>query len=418
MKNFTFKLILMLLLLVSATSVFAQLVMMPKRILTGYENNPCYISFSAKGAYSVLTTSGAEIEIRDQDFNKLWTYQNSGNAGAGKGVFSPDEKYMIFSKFQSRGDVAVLRISDKKIIYQIKAHDEYVSDLVLSPDGKMLATCGTDSKIKIFQWKNEALVLLQTISVQISEQAYAEYANAIKFSPDSKYLVFGGRMGTATYDTQNKFLSGKPSEIQVFSLQANTFKLVQSLPERFDVEAIVFHPKGQYFVAATSERLLAFKLNGGKFVADRAFTDADYLGSLSFSPDGKYLAGSRMNIFKVWEWKNGSINLVHENEMSRLSIVDVQFSSDGNYLANSSLDKKLTFWELPNAPIAKNAEKRGETQKPAPQQTEPKKTDTNELEGFVPTTTGKNYLFLIGINQYKFWNPLHNAQKDAQDIKK
>ncbi|MEM7660396.1 MAG: caspase family protein [Bacteroidota bacterium] len=32
------------------------------------------------------------------------------------------------------------------------------------------------------------------------------------------------------------------------------------------------------------------------------------------------------------------------------------------------------------------------------------------------TRTGKNYILLIGVNQYENWTPLHNAVKDCEDI--
>ena len=418
MKKQFFALIALSLLLFAAKTATAQnLILMQKKVLSGFENNPCFINFSAKGNFNSLTTSGAEIELRDKDFNKLWNYAGPSNAGAGNAVFTPDEKYLIFSKFQSKGDLVVLRIADHKPIQQIKAHEDYLNDLTLSSDGKFLATSGNDSKVKIYQWKNEQFVLAQTLSVQVSQEPYSEYASVLQFSPDGKFLVAAGRMGSAHYDSQNKLVDGKPSVIQVFALQGTEFKLLQTLPERYDVAALAFHPAGQYFVASTSERLLVFRLSGDKFMADRSFADADDLGSLAFSTDGKYLGASRMNVFKIWEWKKGSINLVNENEMSRLSVVDVKFSPDGNYFVSTSVEKKVTIWEMPDAPLSKNtvAPPDKGSDKPQPQ---PKKPETGDLEGFHPSVTGKNFLLVIGINNYKFWNPLSNAQKDARDVKK
>lgn len=43
---------------------------------------------------------------------------------------------------------------------------------------------------------------------------------------------------------------------------------------------------------------------------------------------------------------------------------------------------------------------------------------TNFLQPTVNTSTkrGKNYLLVVGINNYRYWNPLHNAVKDGSDI--
>jgi hypothetical protein len=397
------------------------IILMQKKKLTGFEDNPCHIAFSSKSGMFAIATSGAATELYDKNFDKIWVYKGPGNAGAGDVVFTPDEKYLIFTKFQAFGDLVVLRLSDKKPIQQIKAHEEYINHLDISPDGKTLVTVGNDSKVKVFRWKNEQFVLTQTLSVQVSERAYSEHANVVRFSPDSKFFIIGGRMGNARFDTQEKLIDGKISELQVYMQQGDEYKLFQSLPERYDIYDIAFHPKGQYFVASTSERLLTFKLSGGKFIADKSHADADYMSSLSFSTDGKYLGGNRMNTFKIWEWKNGSITTVNENEMSRLSLISIAFSPDKNYFVSMGMEKEVVFWEMPDAPIAKTETiptKGNDISPTEPKKTDPKKSETKDLEEFQPSVAGKNFLLVIGINSYKYWNPLTNAQKDAQDIKK
>jgi hypothetical protein len=37
--------------------------------------------------------------------------------------------------------------------------------------------------------------------------------------------------------------------------------------------------------------------------------------------------------------------------------------------------------------------------------------------GYTPSFTGRNYLLLIGIDKYRFWNQLHNAVRDCNDLR-
>jgi Caspase domain/WD domain, G-beta repeat/WD40-like Beta Propeller Repeat len=401
-------LLYLLLCLMGNCLVAQELILTEKKTIPGFADNPCFTAFSPDGNYMSLTTSGARTELRDKDFNEVWSYNGPSNAGAGCTTFTPDNKFLIFSKFQAKGDMVLLRLSDKKIMQRLKAHEDYLSDMTLSRDGKMLATCGSDSKIQIYQWKNEQFVQLQTLILAQGDRVGQAYANNLIFSPDGKFLIAGGRMDSTS--------------LKIFSLKGNQFELTQSFPNKYDISALAFHPKGPYFVACTSEFTNLYKLTGNKFVQDRTFADINYIGSIRFSPDGKYLAGSRMNIFKVWAWNNGSLKEVHENEMHRRTVISVSFSADGNYLVSTGglggdADRKVIVWQMPDAPVAKNpAGNKGtnplpKENKPAPQ------TANNDMDNFMPAVAGKNFLLVVGINNYKFWTPLANANKDAKDVK-
>ena len=123
------------------------------KVLQGYEENPCWVTFSSKGTYNVLTQSSAEVQLRDKEFNTIWTYKStSNNPGANNAIFTPDEKYLIFTKFQTRGDFVVMQLSDKKFVQQVKVSDDYINGIALSPDGKTLITTSThDGKINVLQ---------------------------------------------------------------------------------------------------------------------------------------------------------------------------------------------------------------------------------------------------------------------------
>jgi WD40 repeat protein len=71
----------------------------------------------------------------------------------------------------------------------------------------------------------------------------------------------------------------------------------------------------------------------------------DYVHSVAFSPDGKYLvSGSRDKTVKLWSVES-------QKEVSTLRahsdyVTSVTFSPDGKYLASGSIDKTVKLWNI------------------------------------------------------------------------
>jgi len=118
-KIYTGYIIILFLLFLNILAQAQSLILTKYKVLEGYADDACWVSFSPKGTFNTLTLGNSEIQLRDNDFNTVWTYKSSFNAGAGKAVFSPDEKHLIFSKYQSEGDFVVMNIVDKKIIQRV-----------------------------------------------------------------------------------------------------------------------------------------------------------------------------------------------------------------------------------------------------------------------------------------------------------
>ena len=380
------------------------------KVLKGYEENPCWVTFSPKGTYNTLTLANAEVQLRDKDYNTLWSYTStSNNPGANNAVFSPDEKYLIFTKFQTRGDFVVMQIADKKFVQQVKVSEDYITGLALSPDGKTLITTSTfDGKINVFNWKNYQFVPVQSIiGAKMSKNGYN--LGALKISPDGKFAI---TYANGTNDTDT---------LQVYDLNNGKITLIQSLLQK-NIDHIAFHPSGKYFVVGADEGLVTYQLENGNFNRKRTFTDITYARRLSFDQTGKYLVSNMSQSIKILEWTNGNIKELSEVEMHRGYIMDAVFSPDKNYLITTSTDKTSIIWQLPDAPIAntnikkdikiEQGEKKGNENK-----NEKTKTESSDVSDFQPSVTGKNFLYIVGINNYKYWTPLTNASKDAKDVK-
>ena len=158
------------------------------KTLEGFPENIVQINFSPKSTYMTLTLTNNTIEVYDQQFNKIWTYQGSPRTAAGVSAFTPDEKYMAFGKYQNYGDVAVLRLSDKQIVQRFKGHSDYINSLLISPDGQYMISGGADQVINLWKWNKDKFEELFKFDLS---QTGLEKVNELAFSPDGSTLAFG-----------------------------------------------------------------------------------------------------------------------------------------------------------------------------------------------------------------------------------
>ncbi len=371
------------------------------KVLEGYPDDACWVSFSSKGTYNTLTLGNSEIQLRDNDFNTVWSYKSSFNAGAGKAVFSPDEKHLIFTKYQNEGDFVVMNIVDKKIIQRIDASRD-IQNLALSPDGNtLITTCRYEGKINVFARENNQFVLSQTVLGKTLDNSRYE-VGSISISGDGKLAVTYAK-GKQNIDT-----------VLVYNLVNSKIQLQQKLIQK-SIISLAIHPSGKYFEILTEEGLITYKLEKNTFSKKSTFTNVKYPKGVSFDPTGKYLVANLIKGIKIFNWNNGDLKELTYLEMHTRWIVDVQFSTDQNYLVTTSIDKSSIVWQMPNvlqanAPVKKtlneNNKKSGEHIK-----------QNNDISDFKPSVTGKIFLYIVGINNYKYWTPLINASKDAKDVK-
>ena len=97
-------------------------------------------------------------------------------------TYSPDGTRIAFGDRQ--GTVTLYeRGSGRVLSKEVKAHPPYVSGIAMSPDGRLLATCGADSTIKLWRVQPGGLHLQDTL------RGHMGYVNRVAFSPDGTRLV-------------------------------------------------------------------------------------------------------------------------------------------------------------------------------------------------------------------------------------
>ncbi len=306
------------------------------KTLDGYSEYVWDVEFSPNGNYFALTVGDNTIELYDKNWNKVWSYQSNASNGVGDIAFSPDEKYLAFARYQSRKDIALFRLSDKKVIQILIGHLTYVNNVSFSPDGEFLASGSWDNSIKIWQRSSGKFREVQTLT------GHSEYVNSISFSSNDTFLASGS----------------DDESVKIWQPSSGKFREVQTLTGHLGpVHNVSFSPDGKFLASGSWDRSIKiWQYGSGKFrEVQTLIGHPNYVECVSFSPDGRFLAsGSRDKSIKIWQRSGGEFREVQTLTGHSSGVRSISFSPDGKFLASGSNDRSVKIWKLGGVSGASN----------------------------------------------------------------
>jgi WD40 repeat protein len=231
-------------------------------------------------------------------------------------TMTPDSNYIAAATDSEAKDVEVIiwEVKSGKIINILKfphinstpSISKYAfRDLKFSIDGKFLAAASTDNTIKVWQWQTN-----RPPQILIGHQ---DWSYSLSFSQDGKWLVSAG--------------GGSDKSMKIWQIKNELFKLTKTIEKAH---------------------------NGGFYVA--------------FNPNNYQLAtaGSGDRTLKIWDFDriiNYPNSILNINDSANILLATISgnqseykgisYSSDGNRIALSGMDSKLTIWE-PDRALEKN----------------------------------------------------------------
>ena len=254
----------------------------------------------------------------------------SGHLRAVAGVaFHPDGR-----RLATAGTDRTVRLWDSVTGQEIRSllgHTDQVLCVAFSPDGQKLASSGSDQTVRLWD--------PQTGQANLILRGHTSQIRCLSFSPD------GRRIASA---------SGSPDRtVRVWDVDTGK-EVVRMHCETDGFSGVMFAPDGREIASAGTDRMVRLwdAASGQERLVLRGHTAA--VVSVVYSPDGLRIAsGSRDRTVKLWDRMTGREALTIHGDASSVSSVEylrygsipVQFSPDGRRIAAASDDLTAKVWD-------------------------------------------------------------------------
>lgn len=206
----------------------------------------------------------------------------------------------------------------------LNAHNDGIIDATYSSDGKMIASCSKDCTVGLW----DAETLAQIACIKTNETGYPI---RVIFTDNDKLLV--GICSSGYLNVWN--VSGGNLLHKIKTYASND---------------IAVDKGGKWIALATLKRsILIYDFKKQSVTKEIKNAHSESLTSIDFSPDGSRIASASFDgKFKVWNWREGSVEIV--NNVGKVNgayapvVQSCKFNSSGKLLVTTSHDNSIRVW--------------------------------------------------------------------------
>jgi RNA polymerase sigma factor (sigma-70 family) len=297
------------------------------------ENTVMSIQFAPDGK-TLATLSGPVIRIWDVAAGKELSRVEQPEEGLYSMAFSPDGKFLA----GGLGGYSV-RLWDGKTgkeLYRLEGHDAkkskelpwvtdfYIYAVAFAPDGKTLASAGSDYDRTIRFWDLATGKEMRRIAVAPG------WVRPIAFSPDGKLLASGGTQST----------------VRLFDVATGQEVSQCQLPGRKDtwVMAVAFSPDGKRLATSGTEKVIRLwdVVTGKEIVPYEGHQDT--VSQVAISPDGRTVLTAG-NDGLICRWDRSTGRIIWQTRQS-FSVSDMVASPDGKIAVTAGAEPEVVrLWD-------------------------------------------------------------------------
>jgi WD40 repeat protein len=288
------------------------------------------VAVSPDGA--LVATAAGEGGVRLYDARTGALSRALGDVGDRCVVFSPDGRTIAAAGFHMDKLLGVYDVATGKRVLALAGHTEWEVDAIaFSPDGKLLASTGTDKQVLVFDLASGQL------RHQLKNQP--QRSPTIAFSPDGKSLACGGgdraiRLFDVASGELRRTISGHRDWVATLDFAANGNFLVSGSCDWG------FHRGHDWSRPGGGSEPSEWRLwHGASGKLERTVPETGRLLTVRFSPDGKRVACGVDRVVKLYDVTAPGEGRVAVNHAA--TVTCVAFTPDGNSLISGSHDQTV-----------------------------------------------------------------------------
>jgi WD40 repeat protein len=334
------------------------------RVERTYKAGGTNVAVSADGATLALGSADGRIALLDTQSGRTRRLAGRHRGEHLSLEFTRDGRTLV--SLDESGGVVVWDVEDGTVRERFAAHEGEAHGLAIAPDGRTLYTAATDARMAIWDLAGTRRLDRRFAAGPAMTYDHDNSPKGIAMSPNGKRLavtqmdgsvwlvdprtlavvrkaqVQEGPLLAAGFSPDGKLLAVTGVPPRVTLLNAETLASVRTLaplPGRSS-QAVTFSPDGRLVASAAFDPSNAPNITGVGRVWDvrsgtaRSFRMKASGNSLSFSPDGRYLAADGIEVkvggsAEVYDVRSGKRRRVATGDLVR----SVAFSHDGRLLA-------------------------------------------------------------------------------------